>query len=171
MEPIYAALVAAGALLIAQLVTALSPRWNVASDVAKQEQLQSNQARRQLYADFSAAVFAVLSSSNAQEEEQEEARGDLGDALLQFRREVIAVGSDEVVRAFNDLDLYQWEKRTTQADFSGFVMRGFAELWLAMRRDIGYPKTKLSPLEAVAVFLSDAESQEEAMRAPRKRRF
>ncbi|MCY3647261.1 MAG: hypothetical protein OXH07_09835 [Chloroflexi bacterium] len=162
-------LITAAALLISQLIVALSPRWNVGSEVSKQDSIESSQSRRKVYAEFMTAIFSELDKATGGGNGKRRSDQELLKVFRKFRTQVLLVGSDEIVRQFNDLDIYSMDPQDPDAGRD--LMAGIADLVVAMRRDMGYPKTDIKRIEILAVFLSDAETIEAAMAIPRERRF
>lgn len=169
MEVIASGVIAAAAVLLSQLIAAiLTPRWNAKIEIEKYDKIESNQSRRGIYEEFISSMFNRMDAVK----EQGEAEGvdeNLLKIFKDFRSKLLLVGSDEVIRTFNDIDIYNEEK--IQADGGAQLLASIADLVIAIRRDLGYPDTNMKRIEILAVFLSNAESIETAMGMPRKRRF
>ncbi|MCK9519708.1 MAG: hypothetical protein M0R74_11895, partial [Dehalococcoidia bacterium] len=135
----------------------------VRTDVVKQDQLASNQRRRDLYLSFTEALFdemdRVRKSSNQKGQRTSAPSGRLIKVMEEFRPQVLLVGSDEVVRAFNNWDIYNQQIANLSPQQ---IMVHVADVLRAMRRDLGYPDTQLRRIEVLAVFLTDAEQLEDA---------
>ena len=167
MEVIASGIIAAAAVLLSQLIaTVVAPRWSAKTEIEKYDRIESNQSRRKIYEDFITLLFNQVSAS----QETGDAKGvdeNLLKVFKDFRSKLLLVGSDEVIRAFNDIDIYH---KQNMEDSTGLVA-GIVDLVIAIRRDLGYPNTNMKRIEILAVFLSNAESMETAMGRPRKRRF
>lgn len=168
MEVIASGIIAAAAVLLSQLIaTVVAPRWSAKTEIEKYDRIESNQSRRKIYEDFITLLFNQMNAS----QETGDAKGvdeNLLKVFKDFRSKLLLVGSDEVIRAFNDIDIYN--KQNILKDGTGLVA-GIVDLVIAIRRDLGYPNTNMKRIEILAVFLSNAESMETAMGRPRKRRF
>ncbi len=162
-------LITAAALLLSQLIVALSPRWNIKSEVSKHDSMESSQSRRKIYEEFTTTLFNQLDNTSKGGHVSPNTERELLKVFRNFRSRILLVGSDDVVRAFNDWNIYADRDQTTEAGQE--LLAAVADLIVAMRRDLGYPKTDLKRIEILAVFLTDAETAEEAMSAPRQRRF
>ena len=161
--------IGAFAVLLSQLITALAPRWNVKSEVTKQDSLESSQSRRKAYEEFVTTLFETFDGTNKGGRIDKRTEQRLRSVFKDFRPKILLVGSDEVVRAFNDWNIYSDQTLTPEMQHG--LLAAIADLVVAMRRDLGYPKTDLKRIEILAVFLTDAETTEEVMAKPRKRRF
>lgn len=169
MEVIASGAIAAAAVLLSQLIAALlMPRWSAKTEIEKYDKIESNQSRRAIYEEFIASMFNQMNAVKEQGD-TEGVDENLLKIFLDFRSKLLLVGSDEVIRTFNDIDVYNEQK--IQADGGAQLLAGIADLVIAIRRDLGYPDTNMKRIEILAVFLSDAESIETAMGRPRKRRF
>ena len=162
-------LITAAALLLSQLIVALSPRWNVKSEVSKHDSMESSQSRRKVYEEFMTSLFKHLDHTTSSGQVSKRTEQELQGVFRNFRTRILLVGSDDVVRAFNDWDVYSNRPQTSEAGQD--LLAATADLVITMRRDLGYPKTDLKRIEILAVFLTDAEKTEPAMAKPRPRRF
>ena len=170
MDALLAAAIAAAAVLVSQLIAALAPRWHLTSDVAREDSIESSRRRREVYEGFVEAIFGQLDSSkDGAGHLNPRAEKELLRVFRTFRTRVLLVGSDEVVRSFNDWNLYS-ERNSTVEDAQD-MLAAMADLVVAIRKDLGYPRSALKRIEILAVFLTDAEEQEGAMAKPRARRF
>ncbi len=169
MDVVAGGLIGAFAVLLSQLIAALAPRWNVKSEVIKQDSIESSQSRRKIYEEFVTTLFEALDGTNKGGTISTRTEQKLRTVFKNFRTRILLVGSDEVVRAFNDWDVYANHPETAEAGQD--ILAAAADLVAAMRRDLGYPKTDLKRIEILAVFLTDPETAEPAMAKPRKRRF
>lgn len=92
-------------------------------------------------------VFGAMLTKGAKPSSEKEAQRVLAEAATLFP----VFASDEVFEA---------HLRLQQAAFNGapaaVFTRLYAELVLAIRRDLGYPKTTISALEVLAVRVTDA---------------
>ena len=163
-----AALIAAVAVLLSQWIAAMAPRWNAKTEIEKYDKIESNQSRRAIYEEFISSMFNQM---NAVKEHgaTDGVDKDLLKVFLDFRSKLLLVGSDEVIRTFNDIDIYN--EQSILADGGAQLLAAIADLVIAIRRDLGYPDTKMKRIEILSVFLSDAESIETVLGRPRKRRF
>jgi len=66
------------------------------------------------------------------------------------------IGSDEVVKAWNDARLGHGDPSIPLG-----IMKNWGKLWLAMRRDCGHLDTKLSVTDVLASFVNDIEEGRE----------
>ena len=101
----------------------------------------------------------VRKSSNQKGQRTSAPSGRLIKVMEEFRPQVLLVGSDEVVRAFNNWDIYNQQIANLSPQQ---IMVHVADVLRAMRRDLGYPDTQLRRIEVLAVFLTDAEQLEDA---------
>lgn len=75
---------------------------------------------------------------------------ELHDSMFDVNKDIILYGSDDVVR------IYQKWLEDAQKGAGGIAgVERFGELVVAIRRDMGYPKTKISSDEVLRQFITD----------------
>jgi len=73
--------------------------------------------------------------------------------------ELMMVGSDEVIGAFNRFVRFPIEVRAGKlTERSGDVLWLWADLVLAVRKDLGEPKTRLTPEAMIVGWVSDIDT-------------
>jgi hypothetical protein len=78
---------------------------------------------------------------------------------MEYRRaafDFVLIGADDVVRAFNDLTQYFYSLSNEQPD-AARMMRLWATFLLAIRRNVGDPKTKLAAVEMLRSQITDID--------------
>ena len=133
MDALLAAAIAAAAVLVSQLIAALAPRWNLKSDVTREDSIESSRRRLEVYEGFVEAIFGQLDSSkDGAGHLNPRAEKELLRVFRTFRTRVLLVGSDEVVRSFNDWNLYS-ERNSTVEDAQD-MLAAMADLVVAIRK-------------------------------------
>lgn len=113
-------------------------------------ELRLTERKQQLYAEFMAAMIAVMQSTKAGSEpspQDVEAIGKFGLASL-------LVSSDEVIRQWQEL-LRSGARASGPNAPPPF--RDYARIFLAIRRDMGTRRTTLSEQEAIQAFVLASE--------------
>lgn len=122
-----------------------------------QEQLKEQ--RRKVYSDILDPYIRLFSNLNAQGSEQ--AVNTI--TSYDYRKtsfEFSLVGSDEVVKAYNDLMQYSFKSEAAGTQNASAMMRHWGTLLLEIRKNLGNKRTKLSNLDMLSPMIKDIESIE-----------
>jgi hypothetical protein len=81
---------------------------------------------------------------------------------VQYKRtafEFSLIGADDVVRSFNELMqyVYSFDTEADEKPDSGQLMRRWGAFLLEIRRNVGNPKTKLSPADMLRSQIKDID--------------
>ncbi|MHB8571880.1 MAG: hypothetical protein ACYDAY_02840 [Candidatus Dormibacteria bacterium] len=107
-------------------------------------ELQLGELKRSLYLRFFTEYWVPLTSG--------ELEGDGMAFLRNWGAEMVLVGSDEVVRSFQTM-----QHGAAKGDPSPNALSRGADLWLAMRRDMGHVNTRLGKREMLRSIVNASE--------------
>ena len=117
--------------------------------------------RRKVYADLLNPIIRIFAGIK----NPKETRKALQEVqLFDWRRtafEFSLIGSDDVVRSFNDMMqyFYKQEQADSQQQADPFqVMRLWGELLLEIRKSVGDPKTRLSATDMLRAHIKDIDT-------------
>ena len=116
--------------------------------------------KRAHYVEFLDFINRFVGQSKLPTESQHpgQGAGEATEALEEFRKwslRLTLIGSDDVVRAWNAVRKDAAEAQGTAAGIT--VLKGWGNLWLAMRRDCGHADTKLKVSDVLASFVNDID--------------
>lgn len=103
--------------------------------------------KREVYEPFVATLGAMLVPSR-----QQAALASMETVMSNFQTFVMIWGSDEVVDAF-----YRFRRAAVLQPPAAITMRLVADLLIAIRRDVAWPDTKVTPLQTLGSRISDLE--------------
>lgn len=168
MSPeIVASIITSCALLLSAVAALFAYDRHARRDVIKADEIESNRSRRNLYEEFISAMFGLFDATKGGGAVSSKIERETGEIIKRFRTRIALVGSDEVIRAFNDWDVYN----NMAARPADVVMVRIADLMRAMRKDLGYPETRIRRIDLLAVFITDVEKLEEVCKKDLGHRF
>lgn len=136
--------------------------WFVKSHIEElrgiEEQLREQ--RRKVYSDILNPYILLFSDLSAQGSE----RAISTITSQEYRKtsfELNLVGSDEVVRAYNDLMQYSFKSEAAGTQDAGTMMRHWGMLLLEIRKSLGNKETNLDEFDMLRGMIKDMESIEQ----------
>jgi hypothetical protein len=142
--------------------------WAVRTNVERRHEYQrllADKKREQYYEflDFWNQTFGVAGQPSHSVEDPEVIR-----KLRSWSLRLTMIGSDEVVRSWNDLRLFGGADDQPESDEakrrSIEMMRLWGALWMAMRRDCGHSDTTLHPADVLRSIINDIDQYREHLK-------
>lgn len=117
--------------------------------------------RIRIYQDISNTFLGIFSNQKTSEPESHSV--ELADALRRIQSELFFWGSDSVISAWKDLNFHlrsmsQTQSESRQGDLTGAISLT-GRLIIAMRRDVGYPNTRITEVDYAKLTLADGEAE------------
>lgn len=124
------------------------------AELEKEVLARLDERRRQVYNDFIKMMQDILPSFGKGTPDSAKIQ-KLRRRMVDFRMASLLVSSDHVIDAFT-----KWGRGEQPAvDQRYAVLRDFADIVLAMRRDMGYKDTKLTRTDILRMFVTDLDEQ------------
>lgn len=120
----------------------------------RRERLLLQEDRRHLYMEIIRPF--VLAFSRTRSEQAESIM--LSDEYLLAAREFTLIGSDDAVRALNDLMQHFFQHGEDESPDSKAVIALLGRLYLEIRKDLGGQKTKLQEIDMFRAQITDIDS-------------
>lgn len=141
---------------VGQLTTVLVPvlivfiggaGWWIRHERERREAVESQLSEKKYlcYMSLLNIFFDVLKAGN-------NPQVDLTTRMMDANRDLLIYGSDEVFRTYHN-----WTKSVNAGEKA--MLHGFGEVILAIRRDMGHPKTKLTSDHVLRSFITDFDTQ------------
>ena len=126
----------------------------------RQQQEKLREQRLELYLnllDPHIQLFASLNKSNRKAAEQAAIRKLLSPEYMRNTFQFAMIGSDDVVRKHNALRQFAANNPSGSptGEFEGSILECFGDLVLAIRRDLGNKKTRLTPIDMFKPVIKD----------------
>lgn len=118
-----------------------------------------SEKRFKVYTDLVKAIFKYYDHATEGKDDPRHAR-DFVKSLKDARTDLLLLGSDDVYVAFKEL-LKQSFRDSDEVEVTFFRVY---DLVIKIRRDIGYSKTKLTPLDPLEATVNDLETSEEGQK-------
>ncbi len=135
--------------------------WYVQSrlEALRREQERLHDDRRKVYADVLEPFIRLFAGIKNPKENQKALRHLLS---VEYRRtafEFSLIGADDVVRSFNDLMqyVYSFDAEADEKPNPSELMRLWGAFLLEIRRNVGNPKTKLTPADMLRSQIKDID--------------
>ena len=150
-------------MIVVALIAASTQRRMAALDRQSQIEAQLSAARRDLYTEILRPFLTIVTPDAVWDRDprtrgvdklKEAEQQILSNAYQDAKYQLMFVGSDEVVRAFNELMQKFFRAGSTPAS-SLDVMPDYSALLLAIRRGAGNDATKLDKWEMLEAFVND----------------
>jgi hypothetical protein len=122
------------------------------ADLQKEFENKLNERKWKTYTDFAEMVrYMIEAAKNSQ---NTRVMDDFGSKLMGFAGSLWIVGSDEVIRAFNDWRKIQQGVNGKAPDPKEGLIKLF-DIIVAMRRDLGYTGSQTNARDLLATFIND----------------
>lgn len=135
--------------------------WAIRSkiDEAREDRARLISERRQTYLEVLEPFITLLSKKTMNNPAaQKRVIDDVQSAKYQRNRsELTFFGSDEVVRAYNDMMQFTFHMDPDSEDRGREMMGNWGRLLLAVRRDLGNPETKLDEWDMLSGLITDVD--------------
>lgn len=102
-----------------------------------------------VYSNLTDIFFEILKQINKNQKTQID---KVADKMIDIKKEILIYGSDKVIQKF-----FNWQ-RNTETNQS---LKAFAELMIEIRKDMGNPNTRITPLDFLISLLKNANEIEE----------
>ena len=134
-----------GSIIWSTLVAGIG--WLISEHISRRREHQKllGEKKREMYFEFLEFMLGFLVDVRENKEEAQATPDQLTE-MTRWSLRLSMVGSDEVVRAWNDY-------RAIAGDEGGDVFTPIARLLSAMRKDCGHYGTTLTPLDMLAVII------------------
>lgn len=118
-------------------------------EALRREQERLHDDRRKVYVDVLEPFVRILAGIKSPKENQRALQLMLSVEYKRTAFEFSMIGVDEVVRSFNDLMqyVYSFDAETDEKPDPSELMRLWGGFLLEIRRNVGNPKTKLTPAD------------------------
>jgi hypothetical protein len=139
-------------------IKAQKAELNTAQARLHEAALRLRDERRQIYLKVLEPYIAVLQALGTGVSAQEASRRLGTNEHRKAAFELKLVGTDEVVTAFNTFARYIMDAPRRSNDPPGLVLRLWADLLLAIRRNVGEPGTQLTGRDMILDWVSDIDT-------------
>ena len=128
-------------------------------EALRREQERLHDDRRKIYADVLDPFVRIFAGIKNPRENQKALQHMLSVEYKRTAFEFSLIGADDVVRSFNDLMqyVYSFNAETDEKPDPSELMRLWGAFLLEIRRNVGNPKTKLTPADMLRSQIKDID--------------
>ena len=124
------------------------------ADLQKEFESRFNERKWDVYYLFATEVAGEVLKGGAYNQKK------VLDSLARFTSQIQIVGSDEVVRVYSEW--LRYIRKQTPMDTVEHMCKLYT-IFIEMRKDLGYGKTQVKPVDLLGIFLTDIEHYAEEL--------